>query len=72
FRALTKGRTVIMIAHRLSTVTGADKIIVLDSGKVVEEGTHEQLASSGGLYSRMWKDYNRAAEWKIKTNAEVM
>ena len=72
FKALTQGRTVIMIAHRLSTVTGADKIIVLDSGKVVEEGTHEQLASSGGLYSRMWKDYNRAAEWKIKTTAEVM
>ncbi|MBR6939256.1 MAG: ABC transporter ATP-binding protein, partial [Clostridia bacterium] len=71
FRALTKGRTVIMIAHRLSTVTGADKIIVLDSGKVVEEGTHENLSSSDGLYSRMWKDYNRAAEWKIKAAAEV-
>lgn len=71
FKALTQGRTVIMIAHRLSTVTGADKIIVLDSGKVVEEGTHENLSSSDGLYSRMWKDYNRAAEWKIKTAAEV-
>ena len=71
FKALTQGRTVIMIAHRLSTVTGADKIIVLDSGKVVEEGTHENLSSSDGLYSRMWKDYNRAAEWKIKAAAEV-
>lgn len=72
FRALTQGRTVIMIAHRLSTVTGADKIIVLDSGKIVEEGTHEQLSSSDGLYSRMWKDYKCAVEWKIKTVAEVM
>ena len=65
FSALTKGRTVIMIAHRLSTVIGADKIIVLDSGHVAEEGTHVQLASAGGLYARMWTDYNKAVKWKI-------
>ncbi len=71
FAALTKDRTVIMIAHRLSTVTGADKIIVLDAGHVAEEGTHEQLAAAGGLYARMWEDYNRAVQWKISAGEEV-
>ena len=65
FAALTKGRTVIMIAHRLSTVVGADKIIVLDDGHVAEEGTHTQLAAAGGLYARMWADYNQAVQWRI-------
>ena len=72
FATLTQGRTVIMIAHRLSTVVGADKIIVLDSGHLVEEGTHQELVSGEGLYSRMWKDYNQAVQWKIKTAGEVM
>ena len=71
FAALTQGRTVIMIAHRLSTVVGADKIVVLDAGSVVEEGTHEQLASAGGLYARMWEDYNKAATWRISSEGEV-
>ncbi len=65
FTTLTKGRTVIMIAHRLSTVVGADKIIVLDNGKVSEEGTHTELVQANGLYARMWKDYNQAVQWKI-------
>ena len=65
FATLTKGRTVIMIAHRLSTVVGADKIIVLDNGKVAEEGTHTELVQAGGLYSRMWKEYNQAVKWRI-------
>ncbi len=65
FAALTKGRTVIMIAHSLSTVVGADKIIVLDSGRVAEEGTHAQLAAAGGLYAKMWTDYNKAVKWRI-------
>jgi ATP-binding cassette subfamily B protein IrtA len=71
FAALMKGRTVVMIAHRLSTVVGADKIIVLDSGRLVEEGTHEELKGSGGLYSKMWADYNRALSWRISSEAEV-
>ena len=66
FARLTKGRTVIMIAHRLSTIVGADEIIVLDRGHVVEKGTHDSLVSSGGLYARMWADYQQAAMWKIK------
>ncbi|MBR3363887.1 MAG: ATP-binding cassette domain-containing protein, partial [Solobacterium sp.] len=65
FSALMKGRTVIMIAHRLSTVVGADKIVVLDSGRVIEQGTHAQLVDAGGLYARMWADYNQAVKWKI-------
>lgn len=71
FGALTKGRTVIMIAHRLSTVVGADKIVVLDSGHVAEEGTHEELVAAGGLFSRMWADYNQAVQWKISAAEEV-
>ncbi len=65
FAKLTKGRTVIMIAHRLSTVVGADKIIVLDNGRAIEEGTHNDLKQKSGMYSNMWKDYNKAATWRI-------
>ena len=65
FARLTKGRTVIVIAHRLSTVAGADRILVLDKGRVAEEGTHSELTAAGGLYARMWADYNQAIQWKI-------
>ena len=68
FAVLTKDRTVIMIAHRLSTVVNADKIIVLDAGHVVEEGTHDELRKTGGLYARMWEDYQKAVSWRITTN----
>ena len=71
FAALTKGRTVIMIAHRLSTVVGADKIIVLDNGCIAEQGTHEALIGAGGLYAQMWADYNRSVEWKISGKKEA-
>ena len=65
FATLTKGKTVIMIAHRLSTVVSADKIIVLDEGKTVEEGSHETLKQKNGMYSHMWADYNQAVNWRI-------
>ena len=67
FSSLTRDRTVIMIAHRLSTVVGADKIIVFDEGHAVEEGTHEELLRNDGLYARMWEDYNKAVKWHIKS-----
>ena len=60
----------VMIAHRLSTVVGADKIIVLDRGIVVEEGSHDALVNAGGLYARMWDDYNQAVQWRIATERE--
>ncbi|QUC66057.1 ABC transporter ATP-binding protein [Aristaeella hokkaidonensis] len=72
FASLTKGRTVIMIAHRLSTVVNADRIIVLDAGQAVESGTHVELVKAGGLYARMWADYNQAASWRISTEGEAM
>ena len=65
FARLTKGRTVLMIAHRLSTVVRADKIIVLDQGKIVEEGAHAELLAAQGLYARMWAKYEKAISWKI-------
>jgi len=71
FATLTKGRTVIMIAHRLSTVVGADKIIILEEGHIVEQGTHAELTASGGLYARMWTDYNKAVQWKITSEKEA-
>lgn len=68
FSELTKNSTVLMIAHRLSTVVGADKIVVLDAGKVAEEGTHEELACAGGIYAKMWEEYNQAASWRISSD----
>ena len=70
FARLTKDRTVIMIAHRLSTVVGADKILVLEGGRVTEQGTHEELIAAGGLYTRMWADYSRAIQWKMESGKE--
>ena len=71
FRRLARGRdgsprTVLMVAHRLSTVRTADKIVVLDGGRVAEQGTHDELLAAGGLYARMWADYERAVSWRIK------
>ena len=71
FTTLTKGRTVIMIAHRLSTVVGADKILVLEGGRVVEQGSHRELVETGGLYARMWADYNQSVQWKITSEEEA-
>ena len=71
FNALTENKTVIMIAHRLSTVVSADRIIVLDDGKIIEEGSHEQLLNRKGKYATMWADYNEAVSWRIKSQKEV-
>ncbi len=65
FSVLAKGKTVLMIAHRLSTVTGADRIVVIKDGKIEDTGTHGQLKDKDGLYAEMWKQYNKAAKWKV-------
>jgi ATP-binding cassette subfamily B protein len=70
FEKLLKGKTVVIIAHRLSTVRGADKILVIDKGRLAEEGRHEALLKAGGLYSRMWEQYNAALDWTIAGTAE--
>lgn len=70
FAELTRGHTVIMIAHRLSTVVDADKIIVLNQGQVAEQGNHKELINAGGLYARMWTDYNQAVQWKIARGSD--
>ena len=71
FARLTEGRTVVMIAHRLSTVVNADRIFVLDGGRLAEEGTHRELLEKGGLYARMWKEYNQSVKWRITSDGEA-
>lgn len=62
---LQKGKTVIMVAHRLSTVQNADQILVMKEGSIVERGTHEKLLELQGEYARMWEDYNQSISWKL-------
>ncbi|MFM5883617.1 ATP-binding cassette, subfamily B [Methanobrevibacter gottschalkii] len=64
---ITKDKTVIMIAHRLSTVKNVDKIYVVENGRVVEEGNHSTLVENEGLYSKMWDEFNRSIQWKVKS-----
>ena len=71
FAKLMEGKTVLMIAHRLSTVKDVDSILVIEKGAVWERGTHDQLAAQGGLYARMWRDYLQAAAWKVGKEAAV-
>ena len=71
FSELTKDKTVIMIAHRLSTVVSADRIIVLENGHVIEEGTHRRLLENKGKYADMWADYNKAVSWRIRSGKEA-
>ena len=62
---LIAGRTVIVIAHRLKTIRNADNIVVLDQGRIAEQGTHDQLVAHGGLYARLWAIQERTAGWSI-------
>jgi ATP-binding cassette subfamily B protein len=65
FEELMKDKTVIVIAHRLSTVRGADKILVVEKGRIVEEGRHDSLINAEGMYSRMWEQYTGTVNWTI-------
>lgn len=64
--ALSQGKTVIMIAHRLSSITNADCIYVLRDGEIAESGTHHELIHKNGIFAHMWNNYSEAAEWKIQ------
>lgn len=64
---ITKDKTVIMIAHRLSSVKNVDKIYVVENGRIVEEGNHHTLVDSEGIYSRMWVEFNQSIQWKVKS-----
>ena len=62
---LTRGKTVLVIAHRLSTITHVDQTIVIEKGKIAEQGTHEALIKKEGLYKRMWTAHNTALGWRV-------
>lgn len=71
FEVLTRGKTVLMIVHRLSTIQNADQILVMDGGAVIESGTHHELLEKNGKYAAMWADYQHAAQWKVGKEAAV-
>ncbi|WP_434352531.1 ABC transporter ATP-binding protein [Psychrobacter sp. HD31] len=62
---LRQGKTTLMIAHRLSTVVDADKILVIDKGTIAEQGTHEELLALGGVYQQMWQEYQQSVAWRL-------
>jgi len=65
-RRLMHGKTVVMIAHRLTSVTDADTIVVMEQGRIIEKGTHSQLFQKKGLYRRMWNEYQQSVQWDIR------
>lgn len=71
FSELAKDKTVIMIAHRLTTVINSDQIYVIQNGRIAENGTHIELMKKGGIYHSMWQDYQTSVKWKVKKE-EVM
>ncbi len=70
FEKLTQGKTVLMSAHRLSTIQNADLILVFDEGKIIERGTHDSLLKENGKYASMWKDYQTSINWKVEKEAK--
>jgi ATP-binding cassette subfamily B protein len=70
FEELTKNKTVIMIAHRLSSIRNVDEILVLKKGKILERGSHDELLKNEGLYATMWKEYQRGLSWDVGKQIE--
>ncbi len=70
FARLARGKTVIMIAHRLTTVAGADCIYVIRNGEIAESGTREALCARGGLFAKMWEDYRASVLWRVQKGEE--
>ena len=68
FKELSKNKTVIMIAHRLSTIQNCDNIIVLENGRIAEQGVHDELLKKNGIYTKIWKDYQSSVSWKVGEN----
>lgn len=64
---LPRKKTVIVIAHRLNTIQNADRIVVLESGKVVEMGKHQELPARQGTYFQMWSEQQKAAGWEVQS-----
>ena len=62
---LMRGKTALMIAHRLTTIQHVDHILVIDEGCIAEQGTHDELLAQGGLYAHMWAEYHKAVAWNI-------
>ena len=69
FSRLARGKTVIMIAHRLSSVAGVDRICVIREGRIAESGTFRELLARDGSFSRMWNDYQTSVQWKVAKEA---
>jgi hypothetical protein len=65
FKKLAENKTTLLIAHRLSTVVNADKILVIEKGRIAEEGKHEALLEKNGIYKSLWDEYRRSVNWKI-------
>jgi ATP-binding cassette subfamily B protein len=65
FQALVRAKTLVVIAHRLSTIRHADQILVIDKGRIVERGRHEELLAVNGLYAKLWREQERAHGWKV-------
>jgi ATP-binding cassette subfamily B protein len=68
---LVATKTLIIIAHRLSTITTADQILVLDEGRLVEQGSHYQLLARKGLYQRFWQERQQAKSWQVRSNSKL-